>query len=188
MRADAQQNRETILATAKEQFSRYGSDVSMRSVASEAGVGIGTLYRHFSTRDDLVMGLFEQLHGEISEIITAHSHEWETQEEAEREWSAFFYEMAAMKLGAVAPQLFSQLSTIDRFSDHIDTTSQSFAAMLDQVLTQAKKWDLLREDIQPFQFHLGLSVVTRPLPDLARTKAPDIDTYVLDTYFRGLRP
>jgi AcrR family transcriptional regulator len=53
-RADARRNREKLLAAAGELFATVGTDVSLDAVAKRAGVGIGTLYRNFPTRDALV--------------------------------------------------------------------------------------------------------------------------------------
>ncbi|HVK78825.1 MAG TPA: helix-turn-helix domain-containing protein [Kofleriaceae bacterium] len=53
-RADARRNRERLLAAADTVFSTRGADASMNDVAREAGVGIGTLYRHFATREELL--------------------------------------------------------------------------------------------------------------------------------------
>ena len=53
-RADARRNREKVLAAALELFAERGTDGSLEEVAKRAGVGIGTLYRHFPTRDALV--------------------------------------------------------------------------------------------------------------------------------------
>ena len=50
-RTDAQRNRERILEVAKEAFTRSGANASLDDIAKEAGVGAGTLYRHFPTRD-----------------------------------------------------------------------------------------------------------------------------------------
>ena len=54
MRADAQRNREQLLAAAVAAFSRNGPEVTLESIAKDAGVGIGTLYRHFPSREALV--------------------------------------------------------------------------------------------------------------------------------------
>jgi AcrR family transcriptional regulator len=53
-RADARRNRERILAAAKKVFADIGVDASMEVVARRAGVGVGTLYRHFPTKEDLL--------------------------------------------------------------------------------------------------------------------------------------
>src|SRR3954454_3860236 len=56
-RADARRNRERILAAAREAFAEAGRDVQMPDVARAAGVGVGTLYRHFPAKEDLVRAL-----------------------------------------------------------------------------------------------------------------------------------
>ena len=58
MRAAAQRNRERLHAVAVRAFSEEGPDVTLESVARDAGVGIGTLYRHFPTRQDLLEAVF----------------------------------------------------------------------------------------------------------------------------------
>lgn len=58
LRADAESNRERLLAAAREIFAKRGLRVPMEDIAREAGVGVGTLYRRFPTRADLVAGAF----------------------------------------------------------------------------------------------------------------------------------
>ena len=53
-RADARANRERLLQIATRAFAREGPGTSLKGIAKEAGVGIGTLYRHFSTREALI--------------------------------------------------------------------------------------------------------------------------------------
>ena len=57
-RTDAQQNRERILEVAKEAFTRMGANASLDDIVKEAGVGAGTLYRHFPTRDALIEAVY----------------------------------------------------------------------------------------------------------------------------------
>jgi AcrR family transcriptional regulator len=57
-RADARRNREKLLAAATEAFAEQGEDVALEAVAARAGVGIGTLYRHFPSRDALVVAAY----------------------------------------------------------------------------------------------------------------------------------
>jgi AcrR family transcriptional regulator len=60
LRADAQRNAGRILNAARDSFAEFGSNASLEGIAREAGVGIGTLYRHFPTRDALVEAVFQQ--------------------------------------------------------------------------------------------------------------------------------
>jgi AcrR family transcriptional regulator len=59
LRADAVRNRERVLAAAKAVFSTGGADASLEAVARRAGVGIGTLYRHFPTREALYEAVYQ---------------------------------------------------------------------------------------------------------------------------------
>jgi AcrR family transcriptional regulator len=58
MRADARRNREKLLVAAQSLFTSKGPDAPLESVAQKAGVGVGTLYRHFPTRADLVVAVY----------------------------------------------------------------------------------------------------------------------------------
>lgn len=57
-RADAQRNLDALVAAAREVFARSGVDAPVREIAEQAGVGVGTLYRHFPQRADLVIAVF----------------------------------------------------------------------------------------------------------------------------------
>lgn len=57
MRADAQRNRERVLAAAEEVLARDGLSASMRDIAARAGVGLGTIYRHFPTQEALYQAI-----------------------------------------------------------------------------------------------------------------------------------
>ena len=74
-RADAVRNRERILATAEEMFARDGLAVSVDDIAARAKVGIGTLYRHFPTKDALVaaivVGRIERIADRAEELASA---------------------------------------------------------------------------------------------------------------------
>src|SRR5246500_1363667 len=71
-RADAARNRERLLEAAKAVFSAGGAEASLEAVAKRAGVGIGTLYRHFPTREALYEAVYrrevEQL-GEFADTL-----------------------------------------------------------------------------------------------------------------------
>lgn len=67
-RADAQRNRDRLLATAKATFAEKGAGASLEEIARDAGVGIGTLYRHFPTRDALIEALYS---AEVEQLVGA---------------------------------------------------------------------------------------------------------------------
>ena len=65
MRADAQRNRDRILEVAKNCFATNGDSVTLDDIVNEAGVGVGTLYRHFKTRDALVEAVYISEHEKL---------------------------------------------------------------------------------------------------------------------------
>jgi AcrR family transcriptional regulator len=71
MRQDAVRNRRHLVAAAREVFGRDGLDSGVEAVAKQAGVGTGTLYRHFPSKDDLIAALLEDLSDEVLESARA---------------------------------------------------------------------------------------------------------------------
>jgi AcrR family transcriptional regulator len=69
MRRDAERNRLLIMSAARELFAQRGLDASFEAVARAAGVGVGTLYRHFPNRQALVEALFEDGIGQLGRIV-----------------------------------------------------------------------------------------------------------------------
>src|SRR6476660_7688867 len=70
-RADALRNRERVLEAAKAVFSSGGADASLEAVAKRAGVGIGTLYRHFPTREALFEAVYRREVDQLSDLAEA---------------------------------------------------------------------------------------------------------------------
>ncbi len=78
-RADAKRNYERLVAAAREVFAQQGGGASMDSIAKEAGVGIGTLYRHFPKRIDLVEAVYREDVDElvrVAESVVAGMEPW----------------------------------------------------------------------------------------------------------------
>src|SRR5882672_11604392 len=102
-RADAQRNRERILEAAKQAFTRSGADTSLDDIAKQAGVGPGTLYRHFPTRDALLEAVYRT---EVEKLAAAERKFAESMPpmEALRAWMLLFVEYIATKK-IIAPAL-----------------------------------------------------------------------------------
>ncbi len=95
-RADAQRNRDRLLKTAKAAFAEKGSGASLDEIARATGVGIGTLYRHFPTRDALIESVYRNETQQLAEAATrlADTH---PPVEALREWMLLFVDYIATK-------------------------------------------------------------------------------------------
>jgi AcrR family transcriptional regulator len=97
-RSDAQRNRARILQVAMAAFSTGGAEVSLESVAVDAGVGIGTLYRHFPTRDSLVEAVYRNEIAQVSALATKLLKS-RAPEPALREWMRRFVAFMTAKHG-----------------------------------------------------------------------------------------
>ncbi|MGH9486075.1 MAG: TetR/AcrR family transcriptional regulator [Terriglobales bacterium] len=102
-RADALRNRQRILEAAKQAFTRAGAGASLDDIARDAGVGPGTLYRHFPNREELLLGVYR---AEIEKLAAAARQLAQTQPplEALRAWLLLFVDAIATKL-LIAPAL-----------------------------------------------------------------------------------
>src|SRR3954469_5211967 len=123
MRADARRNYERIVATARAAFAELGPDVPLDTVARRAGVGPGTLYRHFPTRDALVEAVYRtdiaELAARAAELAGRHAPG-----EALERWVREHFVPAQEQPGVAAtmqdalarsPEVFSQYK--EQFSD-----------------------------------------------------------------------
>jgi AcrR family transcriptional regulator len=95
-RTDAQRNRERILEVAKEAFTQSGSNASFDEIAKQAGVGPGTLYRHFPTREELIEAVYRT---EVEKLAAAERTFAETMPPlgALRAWMLLFVDYIATK-------------------------------------------------------------------------------------------
>jgi AcrR family transcriptional regulator len=95
-RADAQRNRERILEVAKEAFARHGANASLDDIAKQVGVGPGTLYRHFPTREELLQAVYR---AELEKLAAAEQKFAQTMApiDALRAWLLLFVDAIAAK-------------------------------------------------------------------------------------------
>lgn len=95
-RADAQRNRLRILEVAKQAFTRSGAAASLDDIARQAGIGPGTLYRHFATRDDLIEAVYRT---EVEKLASAAGRFAATMRplDALRAWMLLFIEHVSEK-------------------------------------------------------------------------------------------
>lgn len=106
-RTDAQRNRERILEVAKKAFTRSGANASLDEIAKQAGIGPGTLYRHFPTRDELIEAVYRT---EVEKLAAAEQTFAETMPplDALRAWMLLFVDYIATKK-IIAPALNSMV-------------------------------------------------------------------------------
>jgi len=160
-RSDAQRNRERILEVAKEAFTKSGANTSLDDIAKQAGVGPGTLYRHFPTRDELLEAVYRT---EVEKLAAAERKFAETLSpiEALRAWLLLFVEYIATKQ-IIAPALHTLAGGPSKLFEA--SYAQVWEAVRALVKRAVKSGDI-RKDLDPIDLLRALigvaSVATNP--------------------------
>lgn len=188
MRADGRQNRAALVDAAWRLVTDKGPGVSMRSVAAEAGVGVATLYRHFPTRDDLIVGVVAEMVDRVAAVIGAHADEWGSAAAAEGSWRAVAHGIAGLGLGAVAQQTVAVAPTDGKIWQATAGYRERLMDAYRDLLERAESFGLVSPGLTPWRFHLGLAAISRPLPERVEEFAPGQADWLVETYLKGLRP
>jgi AcrR family transcriptional regulator len=144
-RTDAQRNRECILEVAKEAFARFGANTSLDDIAKKAGVGAGTLYRHFPTRDALLEAVY---HTEVDKLAAAE-RELSAKlppVEALRAWMLLFVDYIAAK-HIIDPALNTIVGGPSRM---YEASRTQITGAIDALVKRAIKSGDIRKDLDPF--------------------------------------
>jgi AcrR family transcriptional regulator len=156
MRADARRNRERILAAARETFSEHGTDAQMDEIARRAGVGVGTLYRHFPTKDALVGELVRLKLDDFAARARAKF------EQDERPWESFaelLREQAEIASRDASQQrmIFAMTQeALDQALPTIEELSAAMQALIDRAKAAGEvREDLVVDDIRTLMCGLG---------------------------------
>jgi AcrR family transcriptional regulator len=144
-RTDALRNRERILEFAKVAFTRQGANASLDEIAKQAGVGAGTLYRHFPSRDELIEGVYRN---EVEKLAAAAARFSETMSplEALRAWMLLLVDYIAAK-HIIAPALNAIAGGPSRLHEGSRTLIQ---AAIEGLVKRAKRSGDLRRDLDAF--------------------------------------
>src|SRR6201997_5153217 len=144
-RTDAQRNRERILEAAKEAFTQSGADTSLDDIAREAGVGPGTLYRHFPTRDALIEAVYRT---EVEKLAAAQKTFSESLPpiEALRAWMLLFVDYIATK-HIIAPALNTLVGGPSKL---YEGSRSKIQGAINSLVKPAIKSGDIRKDLEPF--------------------------------------
>ncbi len=181
LRADAQRNREKILAAAKTAFAEAGMGTQMDDVARRAGVGVGTLYRHFPTKDDLLRALVADRFAHLTEASRRRAAE------EPDPWAAL---TGIVYHGAEVQA--SDLALSQAMSTHASACADArVTAGLDEVtnalLDRAKAAGQVRDDVTVDDFALLFTGLAKILEAVACGAPFDWRRYV-ELVLAGMRP
>ena len=143
-RADAIRNRDRLLEAAKAVFSQGGAEASLEAVAKRAGLGIGTLYRHFPTREALYEAVYRREVGQLVELAEALRSE-AAPAEALRRWMRANVEFVATKKGMAAALALAAQGSSDLTAYSLDRLTKAVG----ELLCRAAAAGEIRADIGP---------------------------------------
>ena len=179
-RTDAQRNRERILEVAKVAFARSGVNTSLDDVARQAGVGAGTLYRHFPTRDALLEAVY---HTEVGKLAAAERELSEklTPVEALRAWMLLFVDYIAEK-HIIAPALNTFVGGPSKL---YESSRAQITGAIESLVKRAIKSGDIRKDLEAFDLLRALIGVSNvaSAPDWQQSAKRLVDILIL-----GSRP
>ena len=158
-RADAQQNLSALLTAARTVFARSGVDAPARDIAAEAGVGVGTLYRHFPNRAALVAAVFtteiDATAAAAAELSAAHPPG-----RALDLWVERFTRFVATKQGLSAA-LHSGDPAFDDLPTHLTgTLGPALTTLLDAAVASGE----VRSGVDPFDFLMAIADLSHRAP------------------------
>ena len=179
-RADAQRNRERILETAKQEFTRVGANASLEDIAKKSSVGPGTLYRHFPTREDLLVAVYRS---EMERLAAAERTLADSMSpvEALRAWLLLFVDAVETK-HIIAPVLNTLVGDPKKV---FKTSYAQIHAALRALVKRAVKSGDIRKDLDPldlFRAIVGVANVSAS-PDWQQSARRLVDILIA-----GARP
>ncbi len=146
-RADAVRNRERVLEAAKAVFSAGGNEASLEAVARHAGVGIGTLYRHFPTREALYEAVYRREVEQLGELAEQLGNAPEPVA-ALRRWLRANVEFVATKKGMVAALALVAHGSTELHAYSFDRLTKAIGSLLKRAVAAGEiRGDISAEDV-----------------------------------------
>jgi len=141
LRTDAQRNRDRIVVAAREAFAEHGLDVGVEQIARRAGVGMGTLYRRFPTKESLVHAIFEERIDALQPVIDRALGSGDP-------WEGFVEVVLATVAQHAEDRGFLQMVVLRLGPDAVpDDVRRRFFAPLEELLARAQRAARMRSDI-----------------------------------------
>lgn len=147
MRADARQNLDALLEAAKAVFAESGVDAPVRAIAERAGVGVGTLYRHFPNRSDLISAVFRREMDACVDAADELAAAYPPGQALDR-WIMRYTQFVATKRG-LAAALHSGDPAYEPLAEYFSTR---LAPTLERLLAAAARSGAITQDVEAAEF------------------------------------
>lgn len=181
LRKDAELNRERLLAAARELFATRGLEVTLNDIAHHAGVGVGTAYRRFANKEEVIDALFEQGLQDVADV----AQEALARPDAWAGLVMFLKRSLHMQFGDLGLNQIMNNTALGR--DRISVARDRIAPLIDQLVARAKAEGVVRPDLEQSDLifvQLGLSAIM----ESSRAIEPELYTRYLAMFLDGIRP
>jgi AcrR family transcriptional regulator len=179
-RADARRNRERLLDSAVRAFTTVGLDATLDAIAKDAGVGIGTLYRHFPTRDALIEAAYRNELGRLCDAVPELLRSAEP-DEALRSWMDRYIDYMTTKSGMAA----ALQAVIDSGGNPYEHSRDRLLGAIEEMLSAGVRAGTLRGDVETADVFAALRGVSL---SAGAPQQRDQAGRLLDLLLAGLRP
>lgn len=181
LRADAARNRRRLIEAAARVFAEQGMDAGVDEIAREAGLGVGTLYRRFPTKDDLIAAVFDDRFGTVEAAVAEAAAD-------DDPWRALETAMAAFAEAAVLHHaLLHKIAYSGCHAAAMQAAKDRVLAVFEQILERARAAGVVRDDVVARDL-LALSGMLTRVPAWQLAQEPDIWRRYLALMVDGLRP
>lgn len=180
LRADAERNRLRIIAAARELFAERGLDATLDDVAAHAGVGVGTVYRRFANRDELIVGVLTEHLAQVTEAARGALDNPDP-------WNAVV-DLLTLVASSMATDrgLAAVIMSIDHSHPDIEATKSVLTAQLTQVYDRARVSGVLRPDLESADF-FGILTMLAAVGEKTEPTAPGAWRRYLELILDGIR-
>lgn len=178
MRADARRNLDTVVQAARDSFAEHGVDAPMRTIADKAGVGVGTIYRHFPQRADLIAAVFRHEVDACANDATLFLQQHAPGAALDR-WMQRYVDFIVAKRG-LAGSLYAGGAAFEGLPAYFDSR---FEPALQSLLDAAVAAGELRADARPYDLLRAVASLCMPTSDGDPTAARRLVALLVD----GLR-
>jgi AcrR family transcriptional regulator len=180
LRRDAEINRQRLLAAAGELFAQRGLDVTLNDIAHHAGVGVGTAYRRFANKEEVIDALFEQRLDEVA-AVAAEAFE---EPDAWRGLTALLERSLQMQL---EDRGLTELLNSPQVRRHrINDARDRIAPLIDAIVDRAKTEGVLRPDVEGTDA-IFIQVALAAVMDSTRDVEPTLYRRYLTIFLDGMR-
>lgn len=159
--------------------------MSMRAIAREANVGIATVSRHFPEKSDLFAAIIYDVLDELRRLLEEQLPKLST--DPSNVWSTTIHHIVALQLPAITQEILPELAQ-SLSGEEMESLRGELEGAYTPVLREAAKYGLCSPRLSPLTFHLGIIMLSRPLPRPANEKFRHELDELVEIFIAGLKP